>query len=152
MEADFKKRNKNRVAEREAQQYLIRRHIPYIRYGLDCLDTDLPMYKIPSLIRSAPDYIIFNQFNSPLFFEVKGFKDIVKIKLRDMDNYNKWNNHMKMIIFLYDVNNNAYCEVMIDDLNDIIKEKSPEIDSYPESLSNKFYKIPVHWLPDFTNF
>ena len=71
MEADFAVRNKNRPSETKAMEYLVNRDIPYIRYGLDVLDSDLPIYKIPSLIRSAPDYIIFNQYDSPLFFEVK---------------------------------------------------------------------------------
>ena len=152
MIADFKVRNKNRPSEEKAVQYLINRDIPHIRYGLDSLDSELSIYKIPSLIRSAPDYIIFNQYGSPLFFEVKGFRDYVKIKLKDMVNYEKWNNHMGMVIFLYDVGNDCYCEVMFNEVKKIISEKKPEIDAYPESPNNKFYKIPTHWLPDFTNF
>ena len=54
-------RNKNRPSESKAVEYLTRREIPYVRYGLDALDSDLPIYRIPPLIRSAPDYIIFNQ-------------------------------------------------------------------------------------------
>ena len=61
-------------------EYLKRRLTPYLRYGLDHLDSELPIYKIPGLIRSAPDYIIFTKGNVPLFFEAKGFKDIVKLK------------------------------------------------------------------------
>ena len=152
MEADFAVRNKNRPSEAKAIQYLVNRDIPYIRYGLDVLDSDLPIYKISSLIRSAPDYIIFNQYGSPLFFEVKGFRDCIKIKLHDVENYEKWNNHMGMIIFLYDVEHDAYCEVMFNEVKRIIMEREPDIDSYPESPKNLFYRIPTHWLPDFTNF
>jgi len=151
MEADFAVRNKNRPSEAKAEEYLRIRNIPYIRYGLDSLDSDLPIYKIPSLIRSAPDYIIFNQYNSPLFFEVKGFRDYVKIKLVDMENYEKWNNHMGLVLFLYNVGDDTRCEVMFNELKDIIERSHPEIDSYPENPNNKFYRIPTGWLPDFTN-
>ena len=152
MEADFAVRNKNRPSEAKAVEYLTRRDIPYMRYGLDALDSDLPIYRIPSLIRSAPDYIIFNQHNSPLFFEVKGFRDYVKIKLSDIDNYEKWNNHMGMVMFLYDVEHDSYCEVMFNEVTRIIMERTPDIDSHPENPKNLFYKIPTHCLPDFTNF
>ena len=152
MEADFAVRNKNRPSEAKAEEYLTRRDVPYVRYGLDALDTDLPIYRIPSLIRSAPDYIIFNQNNSPLFFEVKGFRNYVKIKLHDMENYEKWNNHLGVVKFLYDVEHDAYCEVMFNEVKRLVSEKNPDIDSYPENPNNKFYKIPTHWLPDFTNF
>ena len=152
MEADFAVRNKSRPSEAKAVEYLTRREIPHVRYGLDALDSDLPIYKIPALIRSAPDYIIFNQHGSPLFFEVKGFRDYVKIKLNDVENYEKWNNHMGMVIFLYDVEHDSYCEVMFNEIKRIIIERTPDIDSYPDSPKTLFYKIPTHWLPDFTNF
>jgi len=152
MEADFVVRNENRPSEKKAVEYLVNRDIPYIRYGLDALDSELSIYKIPSLIRSAPDYIIFNKYDSPLFFEVKGFVGEIKIKLNDMENYEKWNNHMGLIMFLYDVEHNSHCEVMFNELKKIISERNPDKDSYPENPKNIFYKIPVHYLPDFTNF
>ena len=152
MEADFKLRNTNRIAESKAIEYLDRRQVSYIRYGLDLLDSELPIWKIPPFIRSAPDYIIFNQYDQPLFFEAKGFKNMVKLKIKDMKNYRMWNAHLQVILFLYNIRHNSYCEVMFNEAVKIIIEKKPEIKSYPESPDNKYYEIPIHWLPDFTNF
>ena len=152
MIADFKVRNKNRIAEQKAEEYLKRRLTPYLRYGLDHLDSELPIYKIHGLIRSAPDYIIFTEGNTPLFFEAKGFKDIVKLKLADMKNYAKWNAHMQIVFLFYNVKEDTFCEVMFHDVERIINEEKPEIASYPENPNNKYYKIPISWLPDFSNF
>ena len=152
MIADFKVRNSNRVAEKEAEKYLERRQTRYIRYGLDCLDSDLPIYKIPALVRSAPDYIIFTEDDNPLFFEAKGFKDMVKLKLRDLNNYSKWNNHLKIILFLYDVKEKAYCELMFNEIVKIIENRKPDVCAYPESPDNLYYEIPVSWLPEFTTW
>ena len=152
MEADFKKRNVSRIAELKAIEYLDRRQMKWIRYGLDSLDSLLPIWKIPSLVRSAPDYITFDEDDNPLFIEAKAFRKIVKIKLRDMKNYNKWNNHLGICFFLYDVINESSCMIMFNDLVAIIKTKDPVISSYPENPDNKFYEIEIGWLPDFTTF
>ena len=152
MEADFKVRNNVRVAEPKAIEYLERRRTPYIRYGVDALDSGLPVYKIPHFVRSAPDWIIFNKHDQPLFFEAKGFSGVFKLKLKDIDNYRTWNSYMGLILFLYDVNNGTYCEVMFNEVSRIIVLHQPQIDSYPENINNKFYKIEKKWLPDFTNF
>jgi len=149
---DFKLRNRNRIAEPKAIEYLNRRMTPFIRAGLDALDCNAPIWKIPALIRAIPDFIIFNQHEQPLFFEAKGFANKVKLKIRDLKNYRLWNSHLEIVFFLYDVKNEAYCEVMFSEIVRIITERKPEIKSYPESLDNTYYEIPVEWLPDFTNF
>tara|TARA_Y100000310_G_scaffold343430_1_gene451011 strand:+ start:4428 stop:4889 length:462 start_codon:yes stop_codon:yes gene_type:complete len=151
-EKDFKLRNRNRIAEPKAIEYLNRRMIPFVRAGLDALDCDAPIWKIPALIRAIPDYIIFNQHDQPLFFEAKGFKGMVKLKIRDLKNYRLWNTHLEITFFLYSIDNDAYCEVMFSEIVRIIKERKPEIKAYPENPENKYYEIPTHWLPDFTNF
>ena len=152
MIADFKVRNKNKVTEVEAEQYLKRRMTKYIRYGLDHLDSELPIYKIPALIRSAPDYIVFNKYNDPLFFEAKGFKGFVKLKIKDLSNYAKWNAHMQIIFFLYNVEEKTFCEIMFNEIVKIIERTKPIIKAYPENPNNKYYEILIKDLPDFTNF
>ena len=149
---DFKLRNRNRVAEPKAIEYLNRRMIPFIRTGLDALDCNAPIWKIPSFIRAMPDYIIFNQYDQPLFFEAKGFVNTIKLKIRDLKNYRKWNNHLDIVLFFYDIKCEAYCEVMFNEIVKIIIERKPEIKSYPEHPDNTYYEVPTHWLPDFTNF
>ena len=152
MIADFKLRNSNRVTETRAEEYLERRNIKYVRYGLDSLDSELPIYKIPPFVRSAPDYILFTDYNSPLFFEAKGFKECAKFKIRDLKNYREWNKCLPVIFFLYNVKDGTYCEVMFNEIERIIRNTKPEIKAYPESINNKYYEIPISSLPDFTNF
>ena len=152
MTSDFTARNKNKITEKIAEEYLDRRQIKYLRYGLDHLDSELPIWKIPSLVRSAPDYIIFTEDGEPLFFEAKGFKKMVKIKLRDLKNYAKWNNHLQIILFFYDVENQAYCELMFNEILKIKNLKKPKTKAYPESPTNLYYEIPTNWLPDFTTW
>ena len=151
-DTDFKLRNLSRIAEPKAEEYLARRMVPFIRSGLDALDFDGPIWKIPEFIRSMPDYIIFNQYEQPLFLEAKGFRNMVKLKIRDLKNYRLWNSQLEIIFFLYDIENRAYCEVMFNEIVRIVKERKPEIKSYPENADNKYYEIPTHWLPDFSNF
>ena len=149
---DFKLRNRNRIAEPKAEEYLDKKMTPFIRTGLDALDCNGPIWKIPPLIRSIPDYIIFNQYEQPLFFEAKGFVGKVKLKIRDLKNYREWNNHLEIILFFYNIKDDAYCEVMFNEIVKIIKKRKPEIKSYPESKDNTYYEIPISWLPDFSNF
>ena len=148
---DFKLRNRNRIAEPKAIEYLNRRMIPFIRTGLDALDCNAPIWKIPSFIRAIPDYIVFIE-ERPLFLEAKGFVDKVKLKIRDLKNYRAWNDQLEVILFFYDIKNEAYCEVMFNEIVRIIKERKPEIKSYPEHPDNTYYEILASWLPDFYNF
>ena len=148
----FNLRNKNRIAEPKAVEYLNRRMVPFIRIGLDALDCDAPIWKIPAFIRAIPDYIIFNQYKQPLFLEAKGFVGTVKLKVRDLKNYRAWNDQLEVVFFFYNIKDDTYCEVMFNEIVRIIKERKPEIKSYPEHVDNTYYEIPTHWLPDFTNF
>ena len=148
MIADFKKRNKNKIAEQKAEESLYKRNIRYIRYGLDYLDSELPIYNIPPLVRSAPDFIIFNRFNKPLFFEIKGYMSYVKIKLEDIKYYEKWNNHMDILFFLYNVKDDKYIEVTFNKIMEIINFIEPKIKAYPESPDNKYYEIPISEIPN----
>ena len=146
--ADFKKRNKNKIAEQKAEESLIKRNIKYIRYGLDCLASELPIYNIPPLIRSAPDFIVFNRYsNDPLFYEIKGYLEYVKLKLEDLKNYDKWNNHLKILFFLYNIKDQDYIEVTYSKIIEVINIIHPKIKSYPESPDNKYYEIPISELP-----
>ena len=126
MITSFKKRNKNKIAEHKAEESLYKRNIRYIRYGLDYLDSDLPIYNIPSLIRSAPDLIIFNRANESLFYEIKGYVDFVKLKLEDIKNYDKWNNHMEILFFLYNIKEDNYIERLMRKRYWKIREKNLE--------------------------
>ena len=145
----FKSRNNNRVTEPKAIEYLTKRKIRYVRFGLDALDSNAPIWKIPVLIRSVPDYIVFSKYDKPYFFEAKGFKNTIKLKIRDLDNYKVWNVHLAIMLFLYDVSKDSYVGVMLNKIVKLIQERKPTIKAYPEHKENTYYEIPVSWLPDF---
>ena len=70
----------------------------------------------------------------------------------DLNNYNKWNNHLKIILFLYNVKEKCYCELMFDEMIKIIEDRNPDVRAYPENPNNLYYEIPTSWLPDFTTW
>ena len=41
---------------------------------------------------------------------------------------------------------------MFNEIQKIIVNRKPEIKAYPENANNKYYEIPISWLPDFSNF
>ena len=86
----FKSRNNNRVTEPKAIEYLTKRKIRHVRFGLDALDSTAPIWKIPESLRAIPDYIVFSKYDQPYFFEAKGFVGKVKLKTRDLRNYKTW--------------------------------------------------------------
>ena len=151
-ESDWKLRNLNRVAEPKCEQYIKRRMLPYVRYGLDALDANVPMFKIPKIIRSAPDFIVFNEDDKPYFFEAKAFKKTVKLKIEDLKCYREWNRQMPLKFFFYYVGEGTYCEATFEDIVNIVKNHKPEIKSYPERADNKYYELYTSWLPNFVNF
>ena len=154
MEIDFKKRNTHRIAENKAEEWMNKRSLPFIRYGMDSLDSELKIWKIPIFVRSAPDYIVFMGENEdkPMFLEAKGFRDIIRLKIRDMRTYWAWNEQLPILMLFYDITNKSYCETMYKDITHIIKTNKPNVGSYPESVDNKFYEIKVEWLPNFTTW
>ena len=145
----FKSRNNNRVTEPKAIEYLTKRKIRHVRFGLDALDSDAPIWKIPESLRAIPDYIVFSKYDQPYFFEAKGFVGKVKLKTRDLRNYKTWNEYLEIIMFLYNIPDDSYLQIQFNQIVKIIKEQKPEIKSYPESKNNTYYELPVNWLPDF---
>ena len=144
---DFKSRNENPITEIKTVEYLDYHNINHTRYGMDALKSESPIWKIPALIRSAPDYIIFNEKNDPLFLEAKGFMGIIKIKLEDIKHYTRWNNHMDIQFLLYDIREDSYSRIMFNDILKIIKNKKPRSRSYPEG--KVYYEIRKEWVPEF---
>ena len=75
----------------------------YMRIGFDELDNKvLSKYwmKFPAFLRNLPDACIVkgNQF---YFIEVKGCRDYLRLKLEDMESYDKWDEISPIIIFTY---------------------------------------------------
>lgn len=145
----FKKRNEVRIAEPMAEKYLKDNKVRHTKFGLDHLDSKLPIKKIPKSIRSIPDFIVWDNSDKTWFVEAKGFVGVAKFKTEDMNQYEMWHNKMNIIFFLYDCRNKKYCKVGFDSIKKLIKEKKPPLRHYPESETNTYHEIKVEWLPEF---
>lgn len=137
-----------KVNEKKAESWIISKGLSYVRYGLDALSSNVPIWKVHEFVRSAPDYIVFKD-DEPKFLETKVFRDSVKVKIRDLNNYLNWSKYMDLAILFIDTSKNTCCCIMYKTLTDIIKQRNPEIKSYPESKNNKYYDIDPEWLPKF---
>ena len=58
-DAYFKQRNQKRIGEEKAKEWMKHNEIQHIRYGIDALDSGVPLWKVPNFVRSAPDFIAF---------------------------------------------------------------------------------------------
>lgn len=92
---------------------------------------------------------LYSKNGEPKFLEVKGFRDSVKIKIRDLNSYFDWSEYMDLAILFINTSQNKFCCVMYETLANIIERRHPEIKSYPENKENKYYDINPEWLPKF---
>ena len=148
----FRERNPDNKAEVMAEKWLNHRQLNYTRYGLDCPNSGFAVWNIPEFVRLAPDFIVFmgEKNDKPLFLEAKCYSNMLKLKHRDMKSYWHWNEHMPLIMLFYNTNSKEYCEMLYDDVINIVKTKDPDVGVYAENINNYYYKIKTEWLSDFT--
>ena len=126
------------VAEIECESFLKKKKIDYIRYGFDHnnrIKSDI-WFKLPSVIRSKPDFIVFQSKSS--FLEVKGCRDILRLKLDDFNNYNFYAKIMPLTFFLYSTTFNQIKFAKYDDLK-VLTSICP-IGKY-EDNNKEYYKV-----------
>ena len=139
----FKDRIKCNLAEDKFEEYAIGNNLTYFRYGTDQLNSGIEgrdFIKIPKLIRNSPDYILIGHKAS--FIEVKGCKDSVGIKLKDLESYNFWNKIMDVYYFIYSTSYNHIVIVKHDKLKSILE--FCEIKQYHDHTKyddKKYYQI-----------
>ena len=95
----FNKRITDTTSEDKFEQYCLGKDILYYKYGIDDHPFGSKLYKINRTIRNTPDYIVMK--NNTIFMEVKGCKDSVGIKLKDIESYDFWNKLMDVYYFIY---------------------------------------------------
>ena len=98
----FEQRSTAKISESKCEKYLENKAIRYKRFGWDYTVDKVPgpdFVKLPEVMRSLPDYIIFN--NKAYFVEVKGCKHFLRLKLCDMESYSFWNKIMDLYFFIY---------------------------------------------------
>lgn len=84
---------------------------PWTRFGLN-EDRDLPTWRLPDMVRKAPDYIVWHP-TGPVFCEVqgtgKGAGDrLHKIKIDKFRALKRWNLEMRVTFWLWDNENKRY--------------------------------------------
>ena len=122
-DSTFKDRNINRenAAEIIAIDFFKSRNIGYIRYGFDekfqRVDSR-QWWKIPEVIRSAPDFIAFGR--TVAFVEAKGYKKELKIKINDLVSYEHWNRILPLFLFVRNFDNSNQYYLKWDNVKSII--------------------------------
>ena len=101
----FKKRmNSENKAEQKCQEYLnSKKDIFWSRFGWD-EDLGDFFFKLPKMMWKMPDYIFINNIES-YFLEAKGCYGVLQFKYVDYDQYIKWNEIMKVVIYVCDFKN-----------------------------------------------
>ena len=138
---DYKTRNSGGdVADSKCEALLKKRGVFYIRYGFDQQGNKIEsskFFKIPSIIRSQPDFIIISE--GSYFLEVKGCRDILRLKQEDIQSYNFWQNLMSLYIFIYSATKNKYKIVTYEKLSETAITCTMD---YYEDNGKAYYKIP----------
>lgn len=149
MEKCFKNRNKNQIAEKKFKSLAEEKGVKHTRFGFDALDKSIPFASIDPTLRRTPDFIAWNKKDIPLFFEIKGFRNFIKIKTQDIIHYKWWDKKHKLFFWFYNCDNNTTCTCSLKDLESKIKEHNPKIKSYPENKQNTYYEIPINWFKNW---
>ena len=137
---NFNDRNcKFDVADIECENFLIDKNISYIRYGFDQQNKRIESSKwftLPQIIRNKPDFIVFQAISS--FLEVKGCKDILRVKLDDIKSYDFYNKIMPLSFFFYST---TYRQIKMTTYKELkILITICPIDRY-EDNNKEYYKI-----------
>ena len=136
----FKERSDDNTAEEYFEKYSIEKNIRFIRYGLDQRNSGISgkdFVKITRIIRNTPDYIVIN--NTAAFVEVKGCKENLKIKEKDIESYDVWNKHLTLFYFFYSVMKDTFKFVSHAELKKLLP--LCEMGQYPDHTQwdNKMY-------------
>ena len=119
-----------------------------IKYGLDSSNITEEqaklLYNIPSVLRSTPDFMVVENDEFSLV-EVKGVKKNLWLKVDDLINYQKWNKHYQVYLFV--VKDDLFIQILIDDLSNLINKGNYNIKELPlDNPPKKCYVIPFEDL------
>ena len=142
-ESTFKERNTNRVdiAQVKTDEYFKGKQSFYKRIGFDEKKDQIPskeFYKFPKFLRNMPDAcaVTKGQF---VFIESKGCRDVLHLKLEDMEEYDNWEQVAPICVFAYSTTFNVLKQIMYASLKEIA-EKHP-IQRYPDN-NKEHHVIP----------
>ena len=137
---NYNKRNTLDLAESKCVEFLESKGINYRRLGFDSTNDPIPykdFIKIPQKLRSMPDFIVFQ--NQPIFVEVKGCKDVLRLKDSDTKSYSFWSKLiLPVTLFVYSSTLNSYKIIPFRKVLDLLPEC--ETDRYHDN-NKLYYKI-----------
>ena len=139
-EQPFLERMECNTAEEKFEQYCEDRDIKYYKYGIDNHPFESNFWKVNRIVRNTPDYIVMNE--SPCFIEVKGCKDVIGIKEKDIESYEYWGKQMNLHYFFYSETYNEIKFLSHLKLMELIPmcktDNYPDANKYDDKL---YYKI-----------
>ena len=137
---NYNKRNTLDLAESKCVEFLESKGINYRRLGFDSTNDPIPykdFIKIPQKLRSMPDFIVFQI--QPIFVEVKGCKDVLRLKDSDTKSYSFWSKLiLPVTLFVYSSTFNSYKLIPFRKVLDLLPEC--ETDRYHDN-NKLYYKI-----------
>lgn len=109
----YEERNRDRIniAEIKAMEYYQKKGLHVSRFGFDEKNEPIPskyFHLIPKQIRNMPEYLLIGK--KCWLLEAKGCRDVLRIKLDDLDGYKFWDEICPIVIFAYSYKN-SYCYI-----------------------------------------
>ena len=141
----FKKRNnKGKVAEKVFEIVCLNNNYWYCNYGIN---KDIPKYAIqhmPQKVLKTPDYMcVSKEF---YFVECKMADtytgEHVKIKEKDLQQYNSWSRASVFLFFIYNLKFNESYFLELNDLHELIANNNYKTDVYPNN-QKRYIEIPM---------
>lgn len=135
--SNYEERTKRNIAEEKCEEYLSGAGFSFLRNGFNQPEISKEQFwMLPQNIRKQPDYIVFQ--NKAVFLEVKGCKDILRLKIEDIKSYDFWKQSMPISFFLYSTEYNEIKLVSYKSLK-VLTTIAP-IDRYPDN-NKEYFKI-----------
>jgi|18_taG_2_1085343.scaffolds.fasta_scaffold46377_1 hypothetical protein len=148
-DATFDKRNnylREDTAMDEAKQWLTSNNIYHKVIGFDSIGDKVPSelwWKVGDFLRSMPDILVIGRHSN--FLEVKGCRNVLRIKLSDLMNYLKWNEIEELHFFIHSTTENSNFLMTIDDLITCLSDSKWKIKKYKDN-NKKYIALPVESL------
>ena len=153
LEQDYQKtyeeRNIGRVnlAEIKAKKYYEQKGLYVARFGFDEKNENVPTKYfriIPTEVRNMPEYVVIGK--ECWLLEVKGCRDLLRVKLDDIEGYKFWDKVCKLAIFVYSFQYNCCYIVTYKRLKELLEcEGMSKKERYHDN-NKEYYAISVKEL------
>ena len=131
------------IAEVKAMEYFQAKDDLYCcRFGFDEGENRIPIVhfnKIPKVLRNTPDLIVIKE--KTRFVEVKGCKNVLRVKVGDMNSYDFWNGLADLYFFVLDVSTMKHKIFPYKNIKELADRGYLDVDVYPDNLK-EYYKLP----------